>query len=150
MRDGIAAPDYKAAPVAVSPWDVALGAGVYYADDWLKTGADGAYFSGTAKYSWDTGIPVGIYVSGELGYYAFGTPNEGVEVYDYTYWNAGVGFTCKAITLDLRYHDTDLNEGECSAMTGDGWQGDAPGLSNWCGDAYIAKLSFDTTLLALK
>jgi uncharacterized protein (TIGR02001 family) len=127
-----------------------LGGGVYYTADWLKTGADGTYVSGTAKYSWNTGTPVGMYLGGELGHYSFGTPDAGFVVHDYTYWNAGLGFTYKAFTLDLRYHDTDLNEGECSAMTGDSWVNGAPGRSNWCGDAYVAKLSFDTTLSSLK
>ena len=73
---------------------------------------------------------------------------------DYTYWNIGVGLTYKAMTVDLRYHDTDLSRGECFVLTGDlrGLpSGKGPlNSSKWCGEAFIAKVAFDTTLSALK
>ena len=38
---------------------------------------------------------------------------------DYNTWNVGLGFTWKVFTLDLRYSDTDLTKGDCSAFTSD-------------------------------
>ena len=61
-------------------------------------------------------------------------------------------------TLDLRYYGTNLSSGDCNAFTSDHTASGVastsinpggPG-SNWCGAAYIAKLSVDTTLNAIK
>jgi hypothetical protein len=55
----------------------------------------------------------------------------------------------KVFTLDLRYHDTDLARAQCFTITGDldGLDtGVRPGRSNWCGEAFIAKLSIDMTI----
>ncbi len=147
-----------------------LGGGFYYADDWLNTGAHGIYYSATAKIT-GTALPNGWnwYVSGEIGYYDLGTTKfdpiafpviGGIDLPSYATWNVGLGFTYKAITIDLRYHDTDLSREECNVLTAD------PGAivggtpiplanplgtrSKWCGAAFIGKLSFDTTLSALK
>lgn len=132
-----------------------LGTGVFYADDWLKTGASGTYWNGTAKYTFTTGGPAGAYLSGEFGHYFLGTTSPVValgDLPDYSYWNVGIGFTYKALTLDLRYHDTNLSQEECSTLTGDVSGINAVGFttSNWCKEAYVAKLSFDTTLNDLK
>ena len=70
-----------------------------------------------------------------------------------------LGLTWKVFTLDLRYSDTDLSKEECSAFTSD------PGAtvngtpipinpvgarSNWCGAAFVAKLTTSLTLGSLK
>lgn len=121
-----------------------VGANLFYAHDWLKTGASGTYAAATAKVS----LPHNFAVSGELGRYMFGTPNTAGAVKDYTYWNAGVSYAWKVATLDLRYHDTTLSRGECSSITGN--NPGASGASKWCGQAYIATLSFDITSANLK
>ena len=120
-----------------------VGANLFYTSNWLKTGASGTYASATAKVS----LPYDFAVSGEVGRYFFGTPNAGLFVKDYTYWNAGLAYTYKALTLDLRYHDTTLSKTDCSAVTGDGI---LTGRSKWCGQAFIATLSFDITSKDLK
>ncbi len=132
---------------------VAIGASVFHSPDWLKTGAPGTYVSGTLKLTAPGNIlapGVGAYVSGEIAHYFFGTPDPGFAVFDYAYWNAGFGLTYKAFTLDLRYHDTDLSRAECQAMTGDPWAAARGQNSKWCSEAFIAKLSVDTTLSALR
>ena len=72
-----------------------------------------------------------------------------IKLPNYLYWNVGVALTCKIFTLDLRYHDTDLTQAQCFTIIGDpnGFDtGVRPGRSNWCGEAFIAKLSIDTTI----
>jgi uncharacterized protein (TIGR02001 family) len=152
-----------------------VGGNLYYSPSWLNSGADGTYASATAKVTAPgTFLPAGIgaYLSGEFGYYWFGTTDfvpgvfvdltgtRGWNLPDYSYWNLGVGFTYKAFTLDLRYHDTDLSRAECNALTADpGASLTAPvvinnfattGASKWCNATFVAKLSFDLTLGSLK
>ena len=144
----------------VNPY-VTVGGGVYYTDDFLNTGADGTYVNGTLKLTAPSAwfpSDYGAFVSAEIARYWFGVTDNpvfpGVALPDYTYWNVGIAFTYKALTVDLRYHDTDLNRAECFTLTGDlrgliGGKGPL-GQSKWCGEAFIAKVAFDTTLGALK
>jgi hypothetical protein len=155
----------------------AIGGNYYYSPNILNTGADGNYLSGTVKYTapasaaiWNGQI--GWYVSGELGeqfigtsdaFYGTGIPGNpyqfGTPYVDYTTWNVGLGFTWKVFTLDLRYWDTNLSEGECAVYTSDHTATfTAPvtaynplGVgSKWCDATFVAKFSFDATLGALK
>uniref|UniRef100_A0A9E8CJQ9 TorF family putative porin n=1 Tax=Bosea sp. NBC_00436 TaxID=2969620 RepID=A0A9E8CJQ9_9HYPH len=132
-----------------------LGANVFYAWDWLGTGASGTYASVTAKYS----LPFleGLSVSGEFGHYWLGTTNLAIwstvpptNLPDYNYWNAGVSYTWKNVTADVRYHDTDLSKNECFALTADP-RGitSGSGRSKWCGATVVATLSFDITASSL-
>lgn len=141
-----------------------VGAGVYYAWNWLGTGAPGTYVNATAKYNVPEGflgfMPSGFSVSGELGYYdlgyvnsrlavtSYGTP---LKLKSYTTWNVGAAYTYKNLSLDLRYYDTNLNKGDCFLNTSDP-QGYASGSgqSKWCGAAFVATLSADFTLSGLK
>lgn len=130
-----------------------LGAGVFHAWDWLGSGAPGTYANLTAKYALPENalgaIPGVFAISGELGHYSLGTTSAvlgSVRLPDYVYWNAGVSYTYKNTTLDLRYHDTDLSKTECFTNTTDPKGiANGTGRSNWCGAAFIATLSFDTT-----
>ena len=126
---------------------------VYYAPNWLQTGAKATYAGGivklTAPSAW---FPAdwGAYFSGEAAHYwigdltAFGPPF--INLPDYTYWNIGVGVTYKIFTFDLRYHDTDLSNANCFLLTGDPG-GVASGQSKWCGATVIGKFSFDLTAM---
>ena len=125
-----------------------LGGGVFYTDDWLGTGATGTYYNVTAKYNLPaTILPAGFAISGEFGRYELGTatvPGPAFKLVDYNYWNAGLSYTWENVTLDLRYHDTDLNKNECFTNTTDPsgvFSGSA--RSKWCSEAFIATLSFD-------
>ena len=149
---------YGKATWTANDW-LTVGGYVYYSPDWLNTGADGTYFGGTVKLTApSTWLPSdwGAHVSGEAAHYILGRTDVffgNVELPDYTYWNVGIGVTYKVFTLDLRYHDTDATQAECFALTGDldGLDtGRRPGRSRWCGETFIAKLSVDTTLNALK
>lgn len=135
---------------------VTVGGYVYYSPDWLNTGADGTYFGGTVKVAAPStwfATDFGAYISGEAARYILGTTDAffgNINLPDYTYWNIGLALTYKIFTLDLRYHDTDLSRNQCFVLTGDlrGLPGGGGGLgrSNWCSEAFIAKLSIDTTI----
>jgi uncharacterized protein (TIGR02001 family) len=149
-------------------WQV--GFNEYYSPNFLNSGAWGDYASVTAKYTAPSSAfgtsGVGMYISGEFGRQWLGTSSAfygvpafpaGIPYASYNTWNAGIGFTYKVFTLDLRYSDTDLSKGNCSAFTS---AFNASGTtnvtsinpggtgSNWCGTAGIAKLSVDLTAAA--
>lgn len=184
--------------VAWTPTDTfGMGAAVYYDPDWLQFGTDGLYLSGSVKLAAPSAwMPAGtgLYLSGEVGHYWFGTadsfyctygtngvcgggiaavggPNgnavatpqfalassypTGIPLPDYTAWNVGVGLTWSVFTVDVRYYDTNLTEGECNALTGDFTAtfnaGNISAInpygfgSKWCGQAYVVSLKADMT-----
>jgi hypothetical protein len=153
--------------------NVAIGATFFYSPSWLNSGAYGTYASGTLKLTAPSNwLPngIGVYASGEFGHYWFGTTDAfygtllfplGIKYPDYNTWNAGIGFTKSVFTLDLRYSQTDLSKSNCAVLTSDytAALGGAPAASatnpggftsNWCGAAFVAKLSADLTLASLK
>jgi len=141
---------------------LSVGANIFYSPDLLNysetfgaTGGQSAnsiYASLTAKYvlPWQN-AGWGSYVSGELGHWwidGSGFVAAGATADpDYTYWNAGIAFTYKALTLDLRYHGTSQSTQDCANFL---VVAVANPASRWCKDAFIASLKFDTTLSALK
>jgi uncharacterized protein (TIGR02001 family) len=153
--------------------NIVLGAYAYYSPSVLNSGADGVFFGGTAKYTWAAwSNGVQPYISGEVGHWSLGTSDNfygtliasprgggpfpgGIPYKSYTTWNAGLGWTWKVFTVDLRYIDTDLNKGNCNAFTSDHTAalGTAftpinPGgqSSKWCGGTFVARLSADLTV----
>jgi Bacterial protein of unknown function (Gcw_chp) len=156
-----------------------LGTSVYYSPSVLNTGADGTWWAGNAKYTLPTVLPNGIgwFISADVGHWFLGTSDSfyctlngagtacggaypgGIPYKSYTAWDAGLAFTWKQFTLDLRYYDTDLNKGDCNAFsTAQNARFDGsvtpinPGGfgTNWCGATFIAKLSVDLTRDNLK
>jgi uncharacterized protein (TIGR02001 family) len=134
-----------------------FGANLFYSPDVLNysetfgnsginTNARGLYGSFTAAYTfWQNGDWKGV-ASGELGHWwlknaGFSFVSGGVDA-DYTYWNAGLAFTYKTVTLDLRYHGTDQGRTGCASFLVIAVANPA---SSWCKDAYIATLKFDNT-----
>ncbi len=129
---------------------VTVGGNLYYGNSYAGTGASEVYLSGTLKINlpnYTSYKDWGWYISGEVGYQWLGTTDlnniflSNYTLPDYATWNVGLAFTYKAMTIDLRYYDSDLSSSQCFTIAG---------LSNACGDRYVASLSFDTSLLALK
>ena len=152
----------------------AAGIQEWYSPSVSNTGAYGWYTVGNVTYTApSTWFPansgLGGYISADLGYWALGTsdsfyaappvfPN-GTPYQSYWNWDAGFGWTYKAFTLDLRYYGTNLTKAECNAFTSDYTAigtSDRTSInpdgadSDWCGAAYIAKLSFAANLSGLK
>jgi Bacterial protein of unknown function (Gcw_chp) len=155
----------------------AAGLQEWYSPSVSNTGAYGWYTVGNVTYTapgtwFPANSGIGGYISADLGYWALGTSDvfygtglpgpftNGVKYTSYWNWDAGFGWTYKAFTLDLRYYDTNLTKSECNAFTSASNSSFSPsnittqnpdGLgSNWCGAAYIAKLSFAANLSGLK
>jgi len=164
----------------------AAGIQEWYSPSVSNTGAPGWYTVGNITFtepsSWyPANSGLGGYISVDAGYWALGTsdvfygtapvgpplppgavsnfPN-GVKYTSYWNWDAGIGWTYKAFTLDLRYYDTNLTKAECNAFTsasnstfatGNITPQNPDGLgSNWCSAVFIAKLSFATNLSNIK
>lgn len=132
---------------------VAVGAQVAYSPNWVNTGADATYVAGNVKFT----LPHGFSVSGEFGRQFLGTSKAlyGPTKYvSYNTWNAGVSYTYKVATFDVRYSGTDLNKAECYLNTSDPAGNPvgvvANGVSKWCGHRFMASISFDLTSANLK
>jgi uncharacterized protein (TIGR02001 family) len=153
---------YAKLAYAITP-DLTLGVNGFYTPDLLHysttfdTLAPGTHYKADAFYGSITGKwvtpwkigEVGTYISGELGHWwidgdGFNDPLVGFADPDYTYWNAGLAFTYKVFTLDLRYHGTDQSRSDCGNFL---LAGGSP--TKWCSDTFIATLKVDTTLSAL-
>jgi uncharacterized protein (TIGR02001 family) len=143
---------------------LAVGVAIYYSPSVLNSGASGIYYSVNGKYTapaFASGITP--YISGEFGFWSLGTSDAfyavagfpaGIPYKDYATWNVGVGLVYKVLTLDFRYHDTNLNKGDCNAFTSDhtatgvfttAINPGGPG-SKWCGATFVVKGALDITL----
>ncbi|MEJ2625058.1 MAG: TorF family putative porin [Pseudolabrys sp.] len=126
-------PSYK-----VTDW-LTLNAQVIGGDNFGNAGITGVYYAGGPSISLPNFLPMGITssISGNYGYqYVQGGGS-------YSTWDAGISFTYKAITLDLRYFDTNgqgNTTGGCALPSG----------TKTCDASFVATLKFDTTLSALK
>jgi uncharacterized protein (TIGR02001 family) len=115
--------------------------------------ANHSYYSGNAVITLPQFMPYGIAVSinPEIGreVYSSGVTTNLGFVSD-TYWDVGLDFVYKAMTLDLRYWGINLSPGTAAAPNQCGNGGGAGGSTNMCGNRFVATLKFDTTLSALK
>jgi uncharacterized protein (TIGR02001 family) len=107
------------------------------------------YVSGNAVITLPITLPYGIAVSvnPEIGYeyYSSGV-NANLGFSSDTYWDVGLDFVYKAMTLDLRYWDTNISSPTATFAS----QCLNGGVGNYCGSRFVATLKFDTSLSALK
>jgi len=142
---------YLKAAYAVTD-QLTIGGAVYYSPNLLNYGDESDYWEVNAKYTLPGSYFApgwGMYLSGAYGYFHV-QKGDIPTVPSYSTWNVGGGFTYKALTLDLRYSDTNLGKtgganSECARF----WVG-GPATSGWCNGAFAAKLSFDLLASALK
>jgi uncharacterized protein (TIGR02001 family) len=131
---------YGIAKYAVTA-DLTIGANLFWSNSFVGfNGVAGTHSSLFGRLALPKlGLPPDIasYVSAEVGHQWVGDD----LAPGYTFWNAGVGFTYKSMTLDLRYTGSDLSDTECTAFIG---QADS------CGNRYLMSLSFDTSLNSMK
>lgn len=140
----------------IAPW-LNVGLNLYWTSNFAATSTDGTALSATAKVplpAFGPGGDFGWYVSGEFGHqwlsssaYNYDVTNVftgatyNTTIAGYNWWNAGIAFTYKAATLDLRYSGTDLSNNDCAFMISN---------QNACGNKFVASLSFATSFNALK
>ena len=121
-----------------------IGGMVSYTPSYVNTDSPGVYVAGNIKANLPTFLPwkdVTPYVSAEVGGQFLEENRFGVSLPSYATWNVGIGATLSAMTLDLRYIGSSLSSTSCQTLTG---------VHNWCGNRFVASLSFDTTLFTLK
>jgi Bacterial protein of unknown function (Gcw_chp) len=143
----------NAVPGQLSYWEVfakatyhvdsrlSFGGRVAWTPSILDSGAEATYVAGWAKYVLPPILPphFGWFISAEAGYW-----DRSMSPYpSYTNWNAGLAFTWKQLTLDLRYSSTDKRDCD-QAVTA------AVHDSNRCGATFVGKLSVDMTKENLK
>jgi uncharacterized protein (TIGR02001 family) len=136
-----------------------FGGSIWGSPSVLNSGAYGVYYTGNVTLTAPEGLlphGIGSYVSADAGWWQLGTTDAfygSIPLPSYANWDAGVAFTWKELTLDLRYYQSNLTPVQCNVFTSDQTatpNGGGVLASNWCGAAFIAKLSIETSILALK
>ncbi len=134
-----AKPSYK-----VADWLTIGGiidGGDNYNDGYLITGSKVAYYySGNATITlpWHPITDVTLSLNPEVGRQVV----ECTGCNSYDYWDVGFDINYKAVTLDLRYWDTDKHNTFMAPV--------AFGGKDLAGSTFVATLKFDTSLSALK
>jgi uncharacterized protein (TIGR02001 family) len=146
-----AKPSYK-----VADWLTVSGQ-LQGGDNYGNTGQSAWYYSGMVTVTPPLTLPAGVtfsasaevgrqtYSSGYVALPGLFIPGVNGGVVDYTQWNAGIDLVYKAITLDLRYYDTDINltnnPTQCATFSAG---------TDACKAAFVAMLKFDAALSGLK
>lgn len=136
--------EFKAIPSFAFGDYGSIALNVWYSRDYVNVGTDELYVSLAPKVN----IPVSafpdiaFYVSGELGKQWYYNAKSALTNYnDYWTYNVGGGLTYKAMTLDVRYSDTNLSKSECAFNTAS---------RSWCGSTVVGKIAFDTSFNKIK
>ena len=112
---------------------VTFGLRVFFAPDFNQSGNTATFVAGGLRVP----LPHDFSVYGGVGYQFFEDPN----AFEQLAWTAGVSYDWKAVTFDLRYWDTDLDDDECVARSG---------FSNGCDARIVGTISLNTAWSALK
>ncbi len=84
---------------------LSLGVLVYYSPDFSFETGEAWTVEGTVSKTLPKFMMLDLVASATLGY------TDVEDLGDYTYWNIGLSKTWNKFTLDVRYHDTDLDVG---------------------------------------
>ena len=135
--------EIKALPSVAIGDHLSVTGNVWWSADYANTGARELYLSVVPKITAPLASvsDVSLYISGEMGKQWINRTDNGFNAKDFVTWNLGGGVAYKAMTLDVRYIDTNLNKNECFGNTG---------ARNWCGSTIVGKIAFDTSLSMLK
>jgi uncharacterized protein (TIGR02001 family) len=133
---------YAKPSVKVTDW-LSFNGQVVGGDNFGNGGNSAWYYAGGAVVTLPQFMPMGITtsLSANAGYQTYAAA---IGNTDYWNWDAGVTFGYKAVSLDLRYIDTNIDQtnspGQCGGI----------GTRDLCGTTFLATLKFDTSLSALK
>ena len=114
--------------------DVAtFGTRVFFAPDFNQSGNTATWIAGGVKVP----LPHDFAVYGGLGYQFF----EDSDAFEQLAWTAGISYSWKAVTLDLRYWGTNLSDDECVVRSG---------FPNGCDSRVVGTISVDTAWSELR
>ncbi|MET0941296.1 MAG: TorF family putative porin [Mesorhizobium sp.] len=106
---------------------VTFGARVFFAPDFNQSGKTATFVAGGLKVP----LPHDFSVYAGIGYQFFEDP----DAFEQLAWTAGVSYDWKALTFDVRYWDTDLDDDECVARSG---------FADGCDARIVGTISFNT------
>ena len=109
------------------------GARVFFAPDFNQSGNTATFVAGGIKVP----LPHDFSVYAGIGYQFFEDPKPSSS----SPGRSGVSYSWKALTFDVRYWDTDLDEDECLARSG---------FANGCDARIVGTISVDTAWSELK
>ncbi len=123
--------EFKAGASITVLKDLALSGTAYYSPNYFGETGPAVTVEGTASKPIAKIHDVDVAVSGTVGhtFYENSVAN-GASNYDYTYGNVGGTLTYKAVSLDLRWWDTDLSKNMCD------------GSVFQCGSAFAGTLKY--------
>jgi len=110
-----------------------VGARVFFAPDFNQSGNTATWVAGGVRVP----LPHDFSIYGGVGYQFFEDP----DAFEQFAWTAGISKSWKAVTFDLRYWGSDLNDEECLARSG---------FANGCGNRIAATISVDTAWSELR
>jgi uncharacterized protein (TIGR02001 family) len=105
-----------------------VGMHLFFAPDFSQTGKTATFIAGGAKVLRTKNFSF----YGGLGYQFFEDPHE----FEDLTWSAGLSYTWKALTFDVRYWDTNLSDSQCLVRSG---------FEDGCGARIVGTISLDLT-----
>jgi uncharacterized protein (TIGR02001 family) len=112
---------------------ITLGTRTFFAPDFSQTGKSATFIAGGAKVA----LPNDFAIYGGVGYQFF----EDKNAFEDLAWTAGLSYTWKSLTFDVRYWDTNLSRSECVVRSGFG---------DGCDARVVGSITFDYTLSKLR
>ncbi|MDQ6436576.1 TorF family putative porin [Mesorhizobium sp. LHD-90] len=110
-----------------------VGGRVFFAPDFNQSGTTGTWVAAGVRVP----LPHDFAVYGGIGYQFLEDP----DAFEQLAWTAGISYTWKTLTFDVRYIDTDLSEEGCIVRSG---------FADGCESRVRATVSFDTSWSAVK
>jgi len=110
-----------------------IGTRVFFAPDFNQSGNTATFVAGGVRVP----LPHDFSAYGGIGYQFFEDP----DAFEQFAWTAGLSYSWKSLTADLRYWGTNLSDDECVVRSG---------FSDGCDSRVVFTLSFDTDWSAVK
>ncbi|MBC8049654.1 MAG: hypothetical protein H7X92_05850 [Chitinophagales bacterium] len=98
--------EFKAGASGTIRDGLTAGATIYYSPDFSFESGDAFTVEGTVTKTLPKVWMLDLALSGTVGY------TDVEDLGDYVYWNLGITKTWTRYSLDIRYHDTDLDQGD--------------------------------------
>jgi uncharacterized protein (TIGR02001 family) len=110
-----------------------VGGRIFFAPDYNQSGNTATWVAGGVRVP----LPHDFSAYAGLGYQFF----EDSNAFEQFAWTAGISYSWKALTVDVRYWGTNLSDDECTVRSG---------FANGCDSRIVATLSVDTAWSAVR